>query len=110
MEITYDREGVLRLIHLARDPSGDTEMKFTKPVGLVPLVKPSTIENTAAYYLAAIGGTWERQMVSIVFVILWVMLMCIFHKCFAVRAFRQHLLRNSAYGRSGHINGSTVWG
>ena len=89
MEIIYDRaSGFRRVEHLAHDPSGEIEMTFKQPVGSVPLVKPSTIEDTAACYLAAVGGTWVRDMVSIVFVILWVMLMCIWHPRFAVRASR----------------------
>jgi hypothetical protein len=71
MEITYDkREGFL-INSLDKGYSGNTEMSFTRPVGLVHLVYPEC-RNTAAGYLAAAGGEWSRvsdsKSVSIIFV------------------------------------------
>ena len=70
MAITNDRDSGFHLSELSHYHPENIETSLTKPVGLVPLVKPSTIENTAACYLAAAGGTWLHETVSIVFVIL----------------------------------------
>ena len=69
MEITYDeKRKQFRVKPPGKKDSGKNEMTFDKPKGLVPLVGES--RQTAAYYVAAAGGEWVSDSVSMVIVVL----------------------------------------
>jgi hypothetical protein len=72
MEITYnEKEKQCYINPLLEDHSEKKEMSFRKPVGFVPLAPPlDHPDQTVAYYLAAAGGEWVPESVSIVFVVL----------------------------------------